>query len=335
MCAMDATIIEEILHGDIERVSSLEQIAAKRFGAAQEDSGLQLTRNLSHYLGAGATVRYPDAELEVASVPAWQGLHSADYHEYHELARKKELKELAERGRMTEEQLRRKDMLDSWTVAGPPPSKEHEDMLRVQLKTCDGVELLHVRPTDNVYRTVKAQLALRRRRKWQPTLELMHGGELIEDNGLSFEDWDIVEDGATITVGLDDRKSAKDLCRQHGVLHLDELKFKTGRSLLLHYASKLPKMFVSEGHPVWNTIIELIDAQADINMQDRHGNTALHYAVGCRSEHSPMMVQAMLDAGAKPEIQNRAGEAPIDYYVPLSALRWESERKRAIDRMLG
>ena len=31
-----------------------------------------LTRSLSHYLGRGATSRYPEGELELRSVPDWQ-----------------------------------------------------------------------------------------------------------------------------------------------------------------------------------------------------------------------------------------------------------------------
>ena len=37
-----------------------------------------LTRNLSHYLGHGASSRYPGAELDLGSVPDWQGLHPED-----------------------------------------------------------------------------------------------------------------------------------------------------------------------------------------------------------------------------------------------------------------
>ena len=39
-----------------------------------------LSRNLSHYLGAGATTRYPDAELDLTTVPDWQSLHGDDYN---------------------------------------------------------------------------------------------------------------------------------------------------------------------------------------------------------------------------------------------------------------
>ena len=43
------------------------------------DGGGNLSRSLSHYLGPGATARYPEGELELSSVPDWQGRHADDY----------------------------------------------------------------------------------------------------------------------------------------------------------------------------------------------------------------------------------------------------------------
>ena len=38
----------------------------------------ELSRNLSHYLGQGASIRYPGGELELKSVPEWQSRHEED-----------------------------------------------------------------------------------------------------------------------------------------------------------------------------------------------------------------------------------------------------------------
>ena len=56
------------------------QDSAAEESAAEDGPGesLELTRNLSHYLGPGATQRYPEGELELASVPTWQSRHCAD-----------------------------------------------------------------------------------------------------------------------------------------------------------------------------------------------------------------------------------------------------------------
>lgn len=51
----------------------------------------------------------------------------------------------------------------------------------------------------------------------------------------------------------------------------------------------------------------LIDAGADINAQDKKGNSALHEAVAILAD---TMVVALLDAGANPNLLNKKGEAP-------------------------
>jgi len=48
-------------------------------GGEEEHSWDQeLTRNLSHYLGQGASTRYPGGELELRSIPEWQSRHEKD-----------------------------------------------------------------------------------------------------------------------------------------------------------------------------------------------------------------------------------------------------------------
>lgn len=51
----------------------------------------------------------------------------------------------------------------------------------------------------------------------------------------------------------------------------------------------------------------LVDSGADINAQDKKGNSALHAAVAILAD---TMVVALLDAGANPNLLNKKGEAP-------------------------
>ena len=47
-----------------------------------------LTRTLSAYIGPGASKRFPGAELELSSVPKWQGFHTEDYDNIRKANRK-------------------------------------------------------------------------------------------------------------------------------------------------------------------------------------------------------------------------------------------------------
>lgn len=65
------------LDEDVERI---QRVFSTDIDAEEpiDDEEEELTRNLSHYLGRGATQRYPNAELYLSSVPGWQSRHQAD-----------------------------------------------------------------------------------------------------------------------------------------------------------------------------------------------------------------------------------------------------------------
>ena len=52
-----------------------------------------------------------------------------------------------------------------------------------------------------------------------------------------------------------------------------------------------------------------LDAGADVMIQNRSGNTPLHYAV---RSGTPAHIQALLDAGADVMALNRSGNTPLD-----------------------
>lgn len=60
---------------------AMEAALAADLGRIISESDDELTRSLSHYLGAGATARYPTGELYLSTVPEWQSRHHADSEE--------------------------------------------------------------------------------------------------------------------------------------------------------------------------------------------------------------------------------------------------------------
>ena len=223
--------MENLLEDDIGRVVA---------SIHEEDSPSKaLSRSLSHYLGAGATTRYPDAELELSSVPDWQSAAESDYDSVLELEERQRL------SLMPPAERQRREMLAAWTRAGPPSDITHRDTILVQLRTEDGDEMLEVRPTDEVHRTIRMQLGLRGKKKKNAALRLTHAGEEIvsglevhpyrlyfspltllclqSDDGMSFEDWEIF-DGATIhLLELGPAPiTLEKACRKYAVSHINE-----------------------------------------------------------------------------------------------------------------
>jgi ankyrin repeat protein len=64
-------------------------------------------------------------------------------------------------------------------------------------------------------------------------------------------------------------------------------------------------------HEEDETIVRLLcKMSADVNLQDKKGNTVLHYA--CENDSSALM-KILIDSGAKPNILNKKGETPLDW----------------------
>ena len=62
-----------------------------------------------------------------------------------------------------------------------------------------------------------------------------------------------------------------------------------------------------------NGIAALLAAAADVNVQDRFGNSALHYAV---RTGNPAVLQMLLEKGANPNVRNDQGVTPLDLTKP-------------------
>ena len=67
-----------------EELAEKAEREEERTRREEEDNFDGLSRTLSHYLGEGATTRYPEAELELNSVPFWQSLYGEDYKKIHD-----------------------------------------------------------------------------------------------------------------------------------------------------------------------------------------------------------------------------------------------------------
>lgn len=64
--------------------------------------------------------------------------------------------------------------------------------------------------------------------------------------------------------------------------------------------------------PPIETMELLVHSRADINSQDRDGNTALHYVAGGNSPEADRIAEAMLQQGASSTVQNVHGLTPYD-----------------------
>lgn len=62
-----------------------------------------------------------------------------------------------------------------------------------------------------------------------------------------------------------------------------------------------------------NGIAALLGASADVNVQNRFGASALHYAVRAGN---PAVLQMLLEKGANPNVRNNQGQTPLDLTKP-------------------
>ncbi len=69
-------------------------------------------------------------------------------------------------------------------------------------------------------------------------------------------------------------------------------------------------------------VMKLLDAGADISVQDEDGETALHKAVA-RSTHSREITQLLLDAGADPNVVDELGFSVSDHAL-MAAINWHA-----------
>jgi ankyrin repeat protein len=99
---------------------------------------------------------------------------------------------------------------------------------------------------------------------------------------------------------------------------------------LLHYLahlnpSKVPGMPVEEVHAREREHTEfvqmLLDKKANVNLQDKNGNTPLHYAVS-----NPAIVKLLLAAGSNTAIVNKKGEIPLQIFTRQSGTNPECIR---------
>ncbi|AHM62677.1 fibronectin type III [Flammeovirgaceae bacterium 311] len=89
---------------------------------------------------------------------------------------------------------------------------------------------------------------------------------------------------------------------------------KEGRSPL-HWAAWQGYESMVQVRPA--VVNELIKRGAEVNMQDSQGNTPLHYAV---LMGYPSIIEALLDAGAAPELKNHKNESPL--FLAEKAAYW-------------
>ena len=93
------------------------------------------------------------------------------------------------------------------------------------------------------------------------------------------------------------------------------------------FALRNPKMgqtamhlAVRKGHvDVLKALLNLPQYDTCVNVQDRHGNTALHFAASSSKAASMSMTQLLLQHGADPYAVNRQGQTP--YYTHLMLLK--------------
>lgn len=81
---------------------------------------------------------------------------------------------------------------------------------------------------------------------------------------------------------------------------------------------------IEDGNPVYLPWLlafwtrPLIDAGAEIDMQDCHQRTALHY---CAYYNRPASAQLLIDAGAETDIEDRDGNTPAQLYFKRHLLK--------------
>lgn len=64
-------------------------------------------------------------------------------------------------------------------------------------------------------------------------------------------------------------------------------------------------------NPHWDEMVDLLIRHTDVDIQDKHGNTPLHFAFARRDQK---WIQVLLEKGANPFIQNHAGQMPEDLW---------------------
>ncbi|MEM9220548.1 MAG: ankyrin repeat domain-containing protein, partial [Cyanobacteria bacterium P01_F01_bin.150] len=92
----------------------------------------------------------------------------------------------------------------------------------------------------------------------------------------------------------------------------DEESYHAGSTALIKVASSYTSYFADNAH----TLIErLVAAGADVNLQDRAGNTALMWAIAWPYNNRPniRVIQALLAAGADLDLQNNDGCTALTY----------------------
>jgi len=94
----------------------------------------------------------------------------------------------------------------------------------------------------------------------------------------------------------------------------DSINDRNGRPYtFLQYVCVCLK-FARDGSPLQALLAKCLAYNAHINMQDKWGNTALHYAVDC----FPKTLETLCLAGAKLHIRDRNGATPLDKTVRRS-----------------
>ncbi len=63
----------------------------------------------------------------------------------------------------------------------------------------------------------------------------------------------------------------------------------------------------------YEVVKAILDAKPDVNMQDNYGRTALMLAVVNENDIDPQVVKALIDAGARADIKDNAGKTALDY----------------------
>lgn len=95
---------------------------------------------------------------------------------------------------------------------------------------------------------------------------------------------------------------------------LTALRFALGtKSAVIGSDNSLTPLLITVLWSNTNGIAALLAAAADVNVQDRFGNSALHYVVRMGN---PAVLQMLLEKGANPNVRNGQGLTPLDLTKP-------------------